>query len=94
MIKIVVMSTKASHTQRKNFRALQFLWTMQLHVQYTPVKMRPYVYASEESGEFQVQEAAGCYQEVSFYLAHTVSHSSQYQSPSFATGSSTVFITY
>jgi hypothetical protein len=27
---------------------------MQLLVEYTPVKMRPYVYASEESGEFPV----------------------------------------
>jgi hypothetical protein len=49
---IVSISTKTSHTHRKNLRMLQLLWKMQLQIQYTPVELRPSVYVTEEPAEF------------------------------------------
>ncbi len=60
--KMVIISTKASHTQ-ENLRMLQLLWKMQLQTQYTPVQLRPHRYAHEEPSEFHAQESAGCHLE-------------------------------
>ncbi len=61
--KFVIVSTKASHTQRKDVRMTHLLWKMELHIQYAPVKLRPHIYVPKEPGGFHAQEAAGFYQE-------------------------------
>jgi hypothetical protein len=43
--------------------AWQFLWRMQLQIQYTPGKVRPHLRVPEEIREFHAQEAAGCHHE-------------------------------
>jgi hypothetical protein len=42
---------------------LQFLWKMQLPLQYTPLKLRSHGCFPEEPGEFLAQEAAKGHQE-------------------------------
>jgi hypothetical protein len=49
MMKNFSFSTKAIHAYRKNFRVLQFLWRMQLHIQYTRVRSNVYVQGELEN---------------------------------------------